>query len=177
MNEDKVNMSKEEVIEHLREVAEESRKRIKTLKAENGELQGQIFKYTDINWNEKEGVHAMGQGSFVRVMANGFIKMFKDEGAINVLEIKMFHPEAGHFFMTIQREDGKTPMDLKIEVEAKLDRYQKLIEAVVDTGDRCYRLESDIPTSCLDGFEDKPDCWCALCIVKDFLKDTNQDKS
>lgn len=53
--------------------------------------------------------------SVVMMIAGGMIEMFDDAKGPNFCGFKVRHPERGDFEMVIQRVEGKTPNDLRIE--------------------------------------------------------------
>jgi hypothetical protein len=59
-----------------------------------------------------------------RLLVASFADTFTESGATNVLEVSFDHPELGRLTVTAQRQEGKTPMDLKAEAEAERDKLQ-----------------------------------------------------
>ena len=47
----------------------------------------------------------------------------------------MSHPEVGGLIVTLQREDGKTPHQLRIEAEAERDRLRAALVDIATKGD------------------------------------------
>lgn len=66
----------------------------------------------------------------VATMANEFVKSFDLEGAVNCLEFRFTHTERGAFSLTIQREGGKTPMELRDEALDALEECASLLEKI-----------------------------------------------
>lgn len=60
-------------------------------------------------------------GLACQMLAASFAGQFVGSGAVNFLEVNMSHPEIGPFTVTIQRHQGKTPGQMKAEVEQKLE--------------------------------------------------------
>lgn len=67
---------------------------------------------------------------FVNQMAD----MWIEQGAKNYLETSMFSPVIGNFTITLQKQSGKTPHQLKVEAEAKLaEASEKHCVYTIDT--------------------------------------------
>ncbi len=69
----------------------------------------------EIHFKDGEGLTARYKSDIIQRFASAWIEIFKDNDAENCLEIKMYNKEVGHFFLSIQKEDGKTPFDLREE--------------------------------------------------------------
>lgn len=65
-----------------------------------------------------------------RLLVASFADTFTESGATNCLEVGFDHPELGRLLVTVQRAEGKTPMDLKAEVEAERDNLRRLLGLV-----------------------------------------------
>jgi hypothetical protein len=114
------------------DVVERKDKRIATLESEVAALKDQLFRWTEMHFKEGEGAEATGEGPFVQVLAEELVKVFKDAGAVNCLEFKMYHKELGSFFLTIQRQQGKTPMDLRNEAVEENEALKKQVSDYQD---------------------------------------------
>lgn len=60
-------------------------------------------------------------GLACQMLAASFAGQFVGSGAVNFLEVNMSHPEIGPFTVTILRHQGKTPGQMKAEVEQQLE--------------------------------------------------------
>ena len=67
-----------------------------------------------------EGFGISLNGMACQMLAASFAGQFVGSGAVNFLEVNMEHPEIGPFTVTIQRHHGKTPCQMKAEVEQQL---------------------------------------------------------
>ena len=65
--------------------------------------------------NGKKVVATMSALAATRMFAALMCKVFRDAGGVNVVEWGVVHEELGSLFMTIQRQDGQTPMELYAE--------------------------------------------------------------
>ncbi len=74
-------------------------------------------------------------GDLVRVIATGMFAFIENTGAKNYVEIKMNHPEHGIVVMTMQKWEGRTPHEMRLEAEAERDQL-KMIAALVDESKR-----------------------------------------
>lgn len=67
-----------------------------------------------------EGFGVSLNGMACQMLAASFAGQFVGSGAVNFLEVNMEHQEIGPFAVTIQRHQGKTPGQMKAEVEQQL---------------------------------------------------------
>lgn len=70
----------------------------------------------------------------VALFAQELVKFFRDAGAVNYVEITIATPELDEFILTLQRKLGKTPHELKMEAEKRLD------EALAVVGRRVAKI-------------------------------------
>jgi hypothetical protein len=69
------------------------------------------------------------EGGACGMLAQVFGDQFYESKAINYLELRFdsaTHPELGSLVVTLQRVEGKTPHQCRVEAEANAERYQKL---------------------------------------------------
>lgn len=59
----------------------------------------------------------------VHVMAAQMVAVLDGHGAENYVEIQMNHRDGRRFAVTVQRCDGKTPHEKRMEAEDELKRY------------------------------------------------------
>lgn len=74
----------------------------------------------------RNGLHVELNGLACQFLAASFAGQFKGSGAVNYLEVAMSHPEVGEFVVTMQRMDGKTPVQFRKEAEAQRDKLLAL---------------------------------------------------
>jgi hypothetical protein len=60
------------------------------------------------------------QSDLVCVFAQCMAEMLDGQGAVNLVEFKVSHPVKGPMILTLQRQYGKTPMDLVVEAKEEL---------------------------------------------------------
>lgn len=78
--------------------------------------------------DERGGMTATFKHSAVPLMAEGFVKLFKEAGGINYVEWTMEDkksPEVGPFTVVIQRQGGMTPSE-------KAGRYRTALEKIAN---------------------------------------------
>lgn len=78
----------------------------------------------------EDGVDIGITGLACQMLASALAGQFVGSGAINYLAMNMAHPELGPFTVTIQRQQGKTPAELRREAEEKIEILKAGIEAV-----------------------------------------------
>ena len=61
-------------------------------------------------------------GLACQLLASSFAGQFVGAGAVNYLEVSMTHKELGDFVVTIQRRQGKTPVQFRLEAEGVRDK-------------------------------------------------------
>lgn len=77
-----------------------------------------------------DGLSVGLSGLACQMLASSFAGQFVGSRAVNYLEVHMENPEIGEFNVTIQRKEGKTPGQMKAEVEQQRDH---LATKVADT--------------------------------------------
>jgi hypothetical protein len=65
-------------------------------------------------------------------LTDGLVKMFKKAGGINYVSVSTYHPDLGMFEVTIQRQFGKTPSQLNIELKEKISELEKQLSIKTD---------------------------------------------
>lgn len=78
--------------------------------------------------DEKGGMTATFKHSAVPLMAEQFVKLFKEAGGMNYVEWTMETPKApeiGQFTVVIQRKDGMTPSEKAGRYRAALEKIAK----------------------------------------------------
>jgi len=70
----------------------------------------------------------------VRALAESYAQMLEEMGAKNYIEVDVHHERIGGITMTLQKRNGKTPHELKIEAEQAhdelVDNHNKLVDQV-----------------------------------------------
>jgi len=81
---------------------------------------------TSVDYHSEDGRATLEvRGEFIKGMTIILVEWFmNDMKAENYTETKVYHPDTGMMIMTVQRVDGKTPHELKVEAEA---RYEQLL--------------------------------------------------
>lgn len=119
-----------------------------------------------------QGMQPVGDGMSInlsgiacQVLAASFAGQFVGSQAVNYLEVHMGHPETGEFNVTIQRKEGKTPGQMKAEVEQQRDQLLAALERIINACDEC---ETDDDKSIVDLFteEMEADARAAIAAVK-----------
>lgn len=107
-----------------------ARAKAKRLKAELAEANAKIEQLAGMLANPELTAINIGNGSLdvglrgvaPQIFAAAFARQFKDSGGINYVEMRMVtaDPSVGELLVTLQRLDGKTPHQLRMEAEAAL---------------------------------------------------------
>lgn len=76
------------------------------------------------------GLNMRIEGGACALLIDAFAEQFKSAGSDNYLELGFYHGELGPIIVTVQRQAGKTPAQLRQEAEDKAGRLQaQLAEA------------------------------------------------
>lgn len=62
------------------------------------------------------------KGLACQMLASSFAGQFVGSGAVNYLEVAMTHQELGDFVVTIQRREGKTPVEFRMDAEREREK-------------------------------------------------------
>lgn len=77
------------------------------------------------------GVNMMFKGAAPNILAGMFVGILdENQDAQNYITFKFFHERHGLILITVQRYSGKTPHELRKDVEAKLEEAEKKLEAL-----------------------------------------------
>lgn len=66
------------------------------------------------------GLSLVARHPVVATMAEELVKMYDEAGASNYVEVSMWHKTRGEFVMTVQRKQGRTPHECRLDAESKL---------------------------------------------------------
>ena len=91
-----------------------------------------IIKSKEVSWKEGEGIKARFGGEAVMVWAECMAECLRQSKAANCVEITVDHAELGTLVATIQRKDGKTPMELRGEAESRACIAKEALREVCD---------------------------------------------
>ena len=75
----------------------------------------------------EDGYEAWVKSDFVKVLGLIMVDLFKMNGAENYVELSLETDEFGPLVMTLQRLEGKTPHQFRMEAE---DKYNELLKNV-----------------------------------------------
>ena len=90
-----------------------------------------LVRCTGVDWREGGAADVRFGGAAVGAIVEALADCFREAGGVNVVEMKATHADLGPLLVTIQRRDGKTPMDLRAEAE---DRACALRDALAEIG-------------------------------------------
>ena len=88
---------------------------------------------TSTDYHSEDGIATLEiRGEFVKGMTILLVEWFlRDVKAENYTETKVYSPETGMMTMTVQRVDGKTPHELRVEAEEKLAKIEEVGKMLV----------------------------------------------
>ena len=94
------------------------------------------------NYTAKVIAEAPGLAEFMEEIA----AMFKNSGAVNYLEMQfgLKDDELGELVITIQRKDGKTPHELRLESEAAHASLTEKVERLENWQGYVFRIHPNI---------------------------------
>lgn len=95
-----------------------------------------LVSFQDGQWEFKSPIFPV----FVNTMA----QMLAAVNAPSHIEMRAGHPEVGPIILTIQKEWGKTPTDLRIEAEREIERLRACAAAAPLTDGRSCRVSMDL---------------------------------
>lgn len=81
---------------------------------------------------EKDTIDMTIEGGACGVIADAFASQFKEEGAVNYLEMQFNNTELGQIVVTIQRVDGATPCDKLTTITEERDRLREALTKIID---------------------------------------------
>jgi len=90
----------------------------------------------EMGYSKERGLDLRMRHPGFATLVNELADLFLEEGAVNVLEMQAYHDEAGPLTVTIQRQLGKTPMQLLADVKAEAallrEQCSTLLTALID---------------------------------------------
>lgn len=83
------------------------------------------------------------QGGAAVILATLFESVFETAGGINYVEVDLHHKRLGGLIMTIQRMQGKTPHQFRVEAEAKVEDLKEAIRWTAQTVHQAHHADQD----------------------------------
>ena len=111
-----------ECIKQAERIAELEAERDKLIHGVAQGLDGQTL-LTDLALRDG-GLYAGIEGGAAGLLAAGFAEQFVEAGGVNYVEVSFTHPKTGPLVVTLQRTQGKTPHQLRVEAESERDQLR-----------------------------------------------------
>lgn len=67
------------------------------------------------------------KADFVPLFIGWMAEWFKEQGGINYVEVQACHPRTGPLLFTMQRQEGKTPHELRCEAETRICALEEVL--------------------------------------------------
>lgn len=108
------------------------------------------------------GLNVGLKGLAVQMLAEQFAGQFVGNGVVNFLDLTMVSEETGPLIVTIQRKHGKTPAQLKAEIEQQRDELLAALQSLGVIGSwYCFCSHDRDP----DKTEHEPECHDARAAI------------
>jgi hypothetical protein len=112
------------VAQGYEERLQQAHQRIAELEAERDALAEIKLRRLEIEQGRMKGE---ARSWLVPIFAGALAEVFDESGGVNFVEWEVMHPDKGPLVMTMQRKWGKTPAQLKTEVEGELETARAML--------------------------------------------------
>lgn len=82
-----------------------------------------------LEFSPEAGLNLAMSHPIVAALMIQLVSFFELAGGKNYVEMQVKHPEKGIFLMTVQRVEGKTPHQLRVEAEFRVSELEKELAA------------------------------------------------
>ena len=119
----------------------------------------------------KDGVDFFSNHPLFGLFVYSFAEVFAELKAKNYLEMQISRVDIGDLVITFQKKDGKTPHEIRKELEAELDGFKSMLKS-----ETLEKLEPGQLIAIIHDWQNKDHSYqCDIAKLEAQLKDANED--